>query len=172
MRRLAAVPAALAALALASCFPAEETQDSSSPKPLPSLAADKGAPLLALADHLLGQYFASEVAGDTTVCLAVTDGRDEQALSPADEVTLMMHHPALSPLATCGLVDGAWRNVDSGDPALVFTVHSFGCADAEQCTGFASYMAGATGSPATRYAMTWDGDAWQFTRDRRLLGGE
>lgn len=169
MRRLAAVAAALA---LAGCFAPERAQDTSSPKPLPSLAADKGAPLLALADHLLDQYFASEVAGDTTVCLAVTDGRDEQALPQADEVTLMMHHPALSPLATCGQVDGTWRNVDSGDPALVFTVHSFGCADGEECTGFVSYTAGAASSPSARYAMAWDGAAWQFTRDRRLLGGE
>jgi hypothetical protein len=163
---------AVVLLMLAACVPPEQAQDGSSPKPLPPLAADKGAPLLALADHLLGQYFASDVAGDTTVCIGAHDGREEDALPPADEVALMMRHPALSPFASCGQVDGAWRDADSGDPAMVFTIHSFSCADADTCSGFGGYMAGASSSPSARYTMLWDGEAWQFTRDQRLLGGE
>ncbi|MCL6252076.1 hypothetical protein M3P36_13600 [Altererythrobacter sp. KTW20L] len=160
-------------LLFAGCTHQEEKgRESDSGSNLPALAADKSEPLLALADHLLANYFASDVATRPTVCIAVSDGREEVAKDPGDERELMMRYEALSPLSGCALIDGGWQDAVSGEPALVFSVHSFTCADAERCSGFASYMSGAQSTPSNRYTMEWDGSAWTFERDERLLGAE
>lgn len=172
MRTFAATVAG-AALLLAGCSHKDDQgREDDSASGLPSLAADKSEPLLALADHLLASYFASDVATRPTVCIAVSDGREDVAKDPQDERELMMRHEALSPLSGCALIDGTWQVAVSGEPALVFSVHSFTCADADHCTGFGSYMSGAQSSPSSRYTMLWEESAWTFERDDRLVGAE
>jgi hypothetical protein len=142
-----------------------------SPKELPSLRLQQGQPLLALADHLLRNYYASDVVSQPTVCLAVNDGREGVALPPQDERALMMRHVRLSPFSRCirdglSVVDG-----ETGAPALVFALHSFTCADASHCTGFSGYDVGDQQALSSLHRMTWDGAAWQFEQNRRLIGG-
>ena len=163
----------MGALLLAGCaHPEEPAQDDDAGTDLPSLAADRAQPQLALADHLLGNYFASDVSMRPTVCVAVSDGREDVALEPAHERELMMRYEALSPLSGCALIDGGWQDAVSNEPALVFTIHSFTCADADHCTGFGSYVSGRQSSLSSRYTMLYEGGAWGFTRDDRLLGAE
>lgn len=161
------------ALLLAGCaHPEEQEQDTQAGTALPSLGADQSQPLLALADHLLGNYFASDVASHPTVCLAVSDGREDVALDPEAERELMMRYEALSPLSGCALVDGGWQDAETAEHALVFTINSFTCADDAHCTGFGSYMSGGQSSPSARYTLLFENDAWGFTRDDRLMGAE
>ena len=173
MRRLVATLLTTGlAVALAGCTMPQEGSSTHSPKDLSSLAAQQDQPLLALADHVLGGYFASDVVSQPTVCLAVHDGREEAALPPEDERALMMRYVRLSPMSRCvrqgpSLIDGETR-----EPALLFQLHSFTCADSEHCTGFSGYEAGDQQSPTSLYRMTWDGAAWQFQRDQRLLGDQ
>lgn len=171
MRTIAA--SLIGAALLAGCVPpAEPVQDSATASDLPALAADRSQAQLALADHLLGNYFASDVSTRPTVCVSVHDGREDVALDPAHERELMMRYEALSPLSGCALIDGGWQDAVSSEPALVFTIHSFTCADAERCSGFGSYVSGRQNALSSRYTMLYEGDAWGFTRDDRLLGAQ
>ena len=172
MRRVVAA-SLIGTVLLAGCVPPEDAvQGSAAGTRLPSLAADRAQPRLALADHLLGNYFASDVSTRPTVCVAVNDGREDVALDPALERELMMRYEALSPLSGCALIDGGWQDAVSNEPALVFTIHSFTCADADHCTGFGSYVSGRQSSLSSRYTLLYEGDAWGFTRDDRLLGAQ
>lgn len=169
MKRLIAASLVLGLVA-ACAPPAEESQES--PPDLPSLAMDRDRPQLALADHLLANYFASDVAMRPTVCIATTDGRDDVALEAGWERELMSRYEALAPFSRCALLDGVWRDAETGEPAMVFTLHTFTCTDELSCNGFGGYMAGATSSMSSRYTLQWDRDRWLFTRDDRLLGDQ
>ncbi|MFC3101078.1 hypothetical protein [Alteraurantiacibacter lauratis] len=159
------------ALALAGCTSAEQ-DPSDSPPALPPLDSDIEKPQLALADHVLGTYFASDVAMRPTVCIATTDGREEVALEQGWERELMARYPALAPFSRCALLDGVWQDAETGEPAMVFSLHTFTCATANSCSGFGQYMFGETSSPASRYKLDWGGKRWNFTRDDRLLGAQ
>lgn len=162
--------ALLLALSLTGCAVTPEEQDS--PDQLPSLSADRGRPLLALADHVLEAYFASQSGAAPTVCLATSDGREEVALPPAEERDLMMRHVRLSPLSACKEADGAWVDAETGDPALVFAVHTLSCPDAERCTAFAGYRAGNQQAAADRYDLAWEGESWTYTRHPAGTSGQ
>lgn len=155
------------ALSLSACAVTPEEQ--ASPDELPSLSGDQGRPLLALADHVLEGYFASLPGAGPTVCLATSDGREEVALAPAEERDLMMRHVRLSPLSACVETNGAWIDAETGDPALVFAVHTLSCPDAAHCTAFADYRAGDQQAAADRYDLAWQGENWTYTR---LPGGK
>ena len=136
---------------------------------LPPLATDRAEPRLALAEHLLAEYFASDIVASPTICLAVSDGRSEAALPPDQETALVARFPRLAPFARCTWAQGGWRDTESDEPALVFTIHNFACASETACSGWASYTAGATTSPSTLYRMAYEGGRWTFERDRRLI---
>lgn len=163
--------AAALLLGPAACSHADD-EAADSPPDLPSLAMDKERPQLALADHLLANYFASDVALRPTVCVSTTDGREDVALEASWERELMARYEALSPFSRCALIDSAWQDAETGDPAMVFSLHTFSCTTIASCSGFGGYVAGATSSLSSRYAMEWDGQRWLFTRDDRLLGAE
>lgn len=168
MKRLVPI---LGALALtAGCVYPEGDMADASGSGLPSLALDGAEPRLALMDQVLGEYFASDIPNRPTVCAGVHDGRSEVALPPEQERALIARYEALAPLSRCGWIDNAWRDSETGEPAIVFTVHSFTCASEESCSGFSSYTAGQTASMSYRYTMEWDGARWRFTRDPRLIG--
>ncbi|MFC3097614.1 hypothetical protein [Alteraurantiacibacter palmitatis] len=166
MKRLIA---ACVALSLGGCTSADK-EASDSPPRLPPLDSEIEMPQLALADHVLGTYFASDVAMRPTVCIATTDGREEVALEQGWERELMARYPALAPFSRCALLDGVWQDAETGEPAMVFSLHSFTCTTANSCSGFGQYMFGQTTSPTSRYKLDWGGKRWNFTRDDRLLG--
>ena len=156
-----------ASLLLTACvYPPES--DGALPA-MPSLAKRHDNPQLALMDHVLAEYFTSDIANRPTACAAVLDGREEVALPPEDERELIARYEALAPFSRCGLIDGTWQDTETGEPAMVFTLHSFSCPDADHCTAFGGYIAGGVSSMSYRYEMTFEDDAWSITRDRNLL---
>lgn len=170
MKALPALASGMAALLLVSACSGTDETATESPPPLPPLDNDMQKPQLALADHVLGNYFSSVVALRPTVCIATTDGREEVALEQQWERELMTRYPALAPFSRCAFLDGGWQDAETGEPAMVFTLHSFSCASANSCSGFGHYMFGKSSSPATRYKLEWGGKRWTFSRDNRLLG--
>ena len=159
----------LGALALLGGCISEAPMNEAGHPDLPPLAEDRSQPRLALAEHLLAEYFASDIASQPTVCLAVSEGRSEEALPPEQETGLVARFPRLAPFSRCGWSPQGWRDIESEEPALVFTIHSFTCASATQCDGWASYISGANAAPSSLYRMRYENGRWQIARDRRLL---
>ncbi len=170
MKALARLATGVAAILLATACSQTEGVGADSASALPPLDNDIEKPQLALADHVLGNYFASDLALRSTVCIATTDGREEVALEQGFERELMTRYPALAPFSRCALLDGTWQDAETGDPAMVFSLHTFTCTTANSCSGFAHYMFGQASSPASRYQLDWGGKRWVFTRDERLMG--
>ena len=158
---------AAGSLALAACVPVAE-QAAKMP-PLRALSGQQDNPRLALLEHVLGSYFTSDITNRPTICAAVHDGREEDALAPEDEIALIERFERLAPLSRCTLATSGWRDAETDEPALVFSLHSFTCAAADRCTGWAGYNAGAAASMSYLYAMDWGGNGWTFTRDPRAL---
>lgn len=152
---------------LAACAPAGEANADLPRADLPPLALDQAEPRLALVEHVLRGYFTGDIVDPPTVCAAVSDGRSGEALPPEQEIALIARFPRLAPLSRCGWVDSAWRDGETGEPAMVFTIHGFTCASETSCTGWASYTAAAVSSPADLYRMSYADGRWTFERDRR-----
>lgn len=165
MRKSVAI-AALSA-GLAACVPV--AQQSEDLPPLPPLSGQQANPRLALLEHVVGAYFASDIANRPTVCAAVHDGREEDALPPDDEVALIERFDQLAPMSRCTLSGGSWRDAETEQPALVFTLHSFTCSSEARCTGWAGYRAGAAASMSSLYTMEWRSGGWSFARDTRAI---
>ena len=130
---------------------------------LPPLAADRAAPALALAEHVLAAHFADEEAADPpTTCLTLSP----DPLDAAQEAALIARFPRLAPRARCATApppppsDGM-----TGERAVVVQIYRFACTDATHCTGWAIRP----GRPATRYTMAYQNGAWRIEGDRRLL---
>ncbi|MES2700327.1 MAG: hypothetical protein V4647_12030 [Pseudomonadota bacterium] len=170
MRRLAvALPLLIAACTLPhEDAPHEDEPQGNGPA---SFADDRSQPVAALLDHVLEGYFASPEHDGYTVCAATTDGREAAALPFEQEAGLMARHVSLASFDACSLVDGAWQNVDSGTLAQVFEVHSFSCTDIDHCSGFVTFTRRDTVLHNSLYRMTFADGAWQFSEDRRLIGG-
>lgn len=150
---------------LAACVP---TVERSGP-PLPSLAADRSQPMLALADHVLAEYFAQDIASRPTVCIAHHDGSADKPLDASHELALMKRHENLAPMDRCEWGAQGWQDTASDQPALVFTLHSFACETAESCQGWAGYRAGQATSMSYNYRMGWNGERWQFERSAGIV---
>ncbi|TIX50254.1 hypothetical protein [Alteraurantiacibacter aquimixticola] len=164
--------AAVTLLGLAACTTAPESDGGEGVGEVSPFATDQSRPLLALFDHLLGNYFASDVGARPTICVASHDGRSEVALPAAEELELMTRYGSLAPFARCGFVDGRWQDTETGETAMLFRIHSFTCANEANCTGFGGYVSGQTSSLSSRYTMQYADGAWQFDRDDRLIGEE
>ncbi len=158
-------------LLLTACTYPEETPGDARPS-LPVLAADQSKPQLALMDHVLGNYFASDIPNRPTICVSANDGRNEEALVAEDERALIMRYEALAPFSRCALIDNGWRDAETEEPAMVFIMHSFTCSDDSTCSGFVSYMAGRVSSPTSLYRMSYMDGTWVFERDDRLIADE
>jgi hypothetical protein len=160
MRLVVALP-----LLLAACTTPQEAGP-------PSFVNDRSQPVAALLDHVLEGYFASPAHDGYTVCAATTDGREAAALPFEQETALMARHISLSSFDACNMIDGAWQNVDSGTLAQVFEVHSFSCTNADHCSGFVTFTRSSTVLHNSLYRMAFADGAWQFSEDRRLMGGQ
>ena len=157
--------AAMGGLLAAGCVP---LADADIPA-LPALAKQQANPRVALLEHVLAGYFASDITNRPTVCAAVSDGREDDALPPEDEVALIERFDRLAPLSRCSLTPGGWQDADTEQPALVFSLHSFTCTSDASCNGWAGYTAGSAASMSYLYKMEWSGSEWAFTRDARAL---
>ncbi len=158
----------LAALALAGCV-AAPVDTAVSPDPLPPLAGRLDAPRLAMMEHVLGTYFASDIPNPPTVCASWHDGREEEALPPEDELALISRFPQLAPMTRCSRTADGWRDAETEEAALVFTLHNFTCASEEDCSAWGGYRSNGDNSMSYLYRGNWDGAAWQFTRDPRII---
>ena len=158
-----------AILLTVACAP---PQSAEGPGTLPELALQKDKPAPALAEHLLLDYFGSDIVDPPTVCVAQqgeTQGSYD-GLPVDDEVALIERFPQLAPLSRCTLTNGTWQDSESGEPAMVFDIHSFTCSDDTHCSGWAGYTAGSEKGEYAQYDMTYADGRWAFERkDRRLL---
>lgn len=159
--------APLAVLALAGCTVPQD--GASTPDPLPPLAQQQDAPQLAMLENVLSRYFSSDLTNLPTVCAAVHDGREEVALATEEEVALIARFPRLAPLSRCTLSPDGWRDDETDEPAMVFTLHSFTCPSTTRCTGWAGYRATAENSMSYRYTGEWTGSEWTFTRSPQII---
>jgi len=165
------IAAATMALVLSACTSAEES-GSDSPPQLPRLDTEIEKPQMALADHMLGSYFASDIPMRPTVCIATSNGREEVALEQGWERELMARYPALAPFSRCEQRDGIWQDAKTGLPALMLSLHSFTCVSAASCSGVGEYKFGQTSSGISQYGLEWGGKRWIFTREDQLPGAE
>ena len=131
------------------------------PPPLPPLAEDQSQPELALFEHVLTGHFASLGANPPTICAMLRPGR----LSDEQEEALIVRFVRLAPASRCEAAGSGWRDAITEEPAQVVEIYDFVCQSPTQCRGWVA----APGSPAARYAMRFEGSAWRFTRDPRLI---
>lgn len=160
--------AAIATLALTACV-AGVADPEGSPDPLPPIAQRLDAPRLAMMEHVLKGYFSSDITNPPTVCASWHDGREEEALPPADETALIARFPQLAPMARCSRTPNGWRDTETEQPALVFTLHNFTCASETSCSAWGGYRSNGTNSMSYLYQGQWSGEEWQFTRDPRII---
>lgn len=159
---------AAAALGLSACtVPGADV--AVAPDALPAFAAQKGDPRLAMLEHVLGGYFSSDITNRPTVCASWHDGREEEALAADEEVALIARFPQLAPMTRCIRTDNGWRDAETEQPALVFTVHNFTCASETSCSAWAGYRSDSGNSMSYLYRGEWSGEEWQFTRDMRIM---
>jgi len=144
------------ALALGAC-----AAGGGEPPPPAPLAGDREQPVLALFEHVLTGYFAGAGAGGATACAQLSP----EPLSAEQETALITRFVRLAPAERC--VTAAQGTVDAitGDPAQVVQVYQFACQGPELCSGWVA----TPGAPATRYVMRFEGGAWRFDSDRRII---
>ena len=144
------------AIALGAC-----ASGGGGPPPATPLATDQAQPVLALFEHVLTGYFAGAGAGGPTTCARLAP----TALSAAQERALIARFVRLAPAERCtsgapGLVDAI-----TGGAAAEVQVYAFACETPALCSGWVAVP----GAPATRYAMRFEGGAWRFDSDRRII---
>lgn len=147
---------AVAAGAVAGCV-----AGGGAPPPLPALAADQDAPVLALFGHVLGGYFAGTGPNAPTTCATLSP----RALTPAQEEALIVRFVRLAPAERCRAEGETRVDAITGAPAAVVEIRDFACASATRCSGRAVLP----GKPAAGYAMRFENGAWRFTGDMPAL---
>lgn len=131
------------------------------PPPLAPLAGDREQPVLALFEHVLTGYFAGAGASGATTCATLSP----TPLTAEQETALIARFVRLAPAERCA--SGGQGTVDAitGEAAQLVQVYEFACQNPELCSGWVA----APGAPATRYAMRFEGGAWRFDSDRRII---
>ncbi|AKH41320.1 hypothetical protein FHS61_003217 [Altererythrobacter atlanticus] len=163
--------ALLAAMLLAGCTTAApDGADGDVPPPAP-FANDPQQPLLALFEHVIGDYFA--LAGDDapTTCAILRDGGEAGSGLTADqEEALLLRFPRLAPAGRCQWDGQQYADSITGDRATVIDIYQFACDDPRNCSGSVNIRGPGACRPAVQYSMLYAGDAWQFARSERLPG--
>lgn len=151
---------AIASVALlAACAPATTPADPPT-VPVP-LAHDRAQPVLALFEHVLGDWFAAGSTSLPTTCATLRP----VPLSAEQEEALILRFVRLAPASRCRVQATATTDSITNQPAAVVQVYDFTCADADHCTGWAMQP----GKPAVRYALRYETGGWRFTSDRRII---
>ena len=144
------------ALALGAC-----ASGGGEPPPLAPLAGDREQPVLALFEHVLTGYFAGAGASGPTTCARLSP----TPLTAEQERELIARFVRLAPAERCGPAGTGTVDAITGQPAAVVQVYQFACQGAELCSAWVALP----GAPATRYAMRFEGGAWRFDSDRRIV---
>ncbi len=131
-----------------------------SPTPAP-LVQDQEQPVPALLEHVLTGYFAGTGASGRTTCARFSP----TPLSAEQERALIARFVRLAPAERCASAGQGAVDAITGEAAGVVQVYEFACAGPALCSGWVQ----APGAPATRYAMRFEGGAWRFDSDRRIL---
>jgi len=152
------LPSLLPLLLLGACV----SEPSAAP-PLPPLARDQGEPALALIEHVLSEHFAGqEVNADPpTTCVEL----NPTSLTAAQEQALIARFPRLAPRDRCVTDVPPPSDEFTGERAVVVRVYGLECSDAAHCTAWVARP----GSAAMRYTMTFEGSAWSFAGDKRIV---
>lgn len=129
--------------------------------PLAPLAADREQPVLALFEHVLTSYFAGAGASGPTTCARFSP----TPLTAAQETALIVRFVRLAPSERCISASQGVADAITGDPAQAVEVYAFACQSAALCSAWVAMP----GAPATRYAMRFEGGAWRFDSDRRII---
>ena len=163
------IPLTLSLLLLSACV-TEAGEPGVDPDPLPALALQQDNPRLALLEHVLAGYFASDVVNRPTVCAAwYEDDGQLGGPSAGRETDLIARFPQLAPMARCKNTDEGWQHSLTGQAAMVFTIHEFACASDTRCSAWGGYRSNGGNSMSYYYSGEWDGERWQFTRDMRII---
>ena len=151
--------ATLALGALGACV-----NEPSPAPPLPPLAADPDAPALALIEHVLAKHLAGQAAAadPPTTCVELRPG----GLTAGQEEALIARFPRLAPRERCATEVPPPEDEFTGERAVLVQVYGLECTDAAHCAAWVSRP----GSPAARWTIVYEGDAWRFSGDRRILG--
>ncbi|HEY6815916.1 MAG TPA: hypothetical protein VI168_10290 [Croceibacterium sp.] len=131
------------------------------PPPLASLAGDREQPVLALFEHVLTGYFAGAGADAPTTCARLSPA----PLSAAQETALIARFVRLAPAERCIAAGPGTVDAITGEAAQLVQIYEFACQSEALCSGWVA----APGTPATRYAMRFEGGAWRFDSDRRII---
>ena len=131
------------------------------PPSLAPLAQDQEQPVLALFEHVLTGYFAGAGASGPTTCARLSPS----PLTDVQERALIARFVRLAPAERCRLAGQGVVDAITGEAAQVVQVYDFACQSPELCSGWVQ----APGAPATRYAIRFEGGAWRFDSDRRIL---
>jgi hypothetical protein len=153
MRTILAIGVALMAGACAS--------GGGEPPPLSPLASDREQPVLALFEHVLTGYFAGAGASGPTTCARLSP----TPLTAEQETALIARFVRLAPAERCIAAGQGTVDAITGESAQAVQVYEFACRTPELCSGWVA----APGAPATRYAMRFEGGAWRFDSDRRIV---
>jgi len=154
MRREAVIGLAIALGACAS--------GGGGPPPPAPLAGDQAQPVLALFEHVLTGYFAGAGAAGPTTCARLSP----TPLTAEQERALIARFVRLAPAERCIAAGQGTVDAITGAPAQLVQVYEFACQGAGLCSGWVA----APGAPATRYALRFEGGAWRFDGDRRIIG--
>ena len=132
------------------------------PAPAP-LAEDQAQPVLALFEHVLTGYFAGAGAGagGPTTCARLSP----TPLTAEQETALIARFVRLAPAERCIAAGQGTVDAITGAPAHLVEVYQFACQGAGPCSGWVAVP----GAPATRYTMRFEGGAWRFDSDRRII---
>jgi hypothetical protein len=144
------------ALALSAC-----ASGGGEPPPLPPLAGDREQPVLALFEHVLTGYFAGAGPGGPTTCAQL----GPTPLTAEQETALIARFVRLAPAERCVAAGQGMADAITGEAAQAVQVYEFTCQSAALCSGWVAVP----GAPATRYAMRFEGGAWRFDSDRRII---
>ena len=130
------------------------------PMPAP-LAGDREQPVLALFEHVLTGYFAGAGASVPTTCARLSP----TPLTAEQEIALIARLVRLAPAERCVAQDQGLVDAITGAAAQVVQIYEFACQGEGLCSGWVAVP----GAPATRYAMRFEGGAWRFDSDRRII---
>jgi hypothetical protein len=144
------------ALALGAC-----ASGGGEPPPPAPLAGDPAQPALALFEHVLSGYFATAGAGGPTACAVFRP----TPLTAEQERALIARFVRLAPAERCAPAGQGAVDSITGESAAVVQVYDFACQAPALCSGWVTLP----GAPATRYAMRFEGGAWRFDGDRRII---
>lgn len=163
MRKIVALSVPL----LAACTTAASDTD---PPPPPPLALDQDQPMLALFEHVIGDYFAFAGEAPPTTCAILRTGKDgETGLSAEQEEALLKRFSRLAPAGRCEWDGEKYADSFTGDKATVIDIYQFACKDGASCSGWVNVRGPSACRPAVQYRMSYSAGSWQFERDERLL---